>query len=503
MKEKNLFIITILMTIAVVGLISIQIYFINNAFMVEELRFDENARELLRDVIRKAEKLHAAKLIINKINSGKNNFVYMSKDSSADKIFSWNVNHPNPALPPTKFDIDVKTILSDSSKKTIRIIKRTNKKIDLSTKNHLDSIVFGKQKLVTEIVDELVTIKPNMIDSKLFDSLIHIELNNRGLDLKYYFVLTDFNGNILYSSDSLMNEKIVKSKIRIALPPSDFFSPPNSLIILFSDKYFFIAKSTTLLLILSFVIIAVIILLFYKTVKMFLMQKKINEVKNDLINNITHEFKTPISTISLACDMLSDVGNQTPPTEKYLSIIKDENTRLQKMVEILLSNAALEKGELLLQKQDIDLYSLLTALVDKFLPIIEQKNGSLILQSEIKSCLYRGDEFHLSAAFSNIIENSIKYNINTPEILITITKSLKSLTITILDNGIGISKTEIKKIFNTFYRISTGNIHNIRGYGIGLSYTKKIIEMHEGTISIESQLNKGSSFTITLPYEQN
>lgn len=504
MKEKKLLFITILMTSAVIGLISIQIYFINNAFIVEEIRFDENMRELLREVSRKLEKQHVARVIINKINSGKNNFIFMADDSMARKNFKWKTDKNLKSFPPPKINIDVKTILSDSTKRQINIIKQTNKNVDLTSKKFVDSVILGKQKLVTEIVDELITINPPELNPHKIDSLIDSELKHRGLNLNYLFAVTDFKEQIIFSSDSLKSDMILKSKVRIGLPNNDFMHPPNSLIIFFPDKNLYIARSITFMLVLSIFIILLIIYLFYKTVRMFLNQKKLNEVKNDLINNITHEFKTPISTISLASDVLKDIGNMKTKSEiKYLSIIKEENSRLQQMVEKLLDSAALEKDELQLIKKQIDLNSLLKNVVSKFQTLVEQKNGKIIFNCIDEELFLLGDEFHLSAAISNVIDNSIKYSVNPPQINLRLSKIDNYYEIRIDDNGIGISKAELKKIFDTFYRIPTGNVHNVRGYGIGLSYTKKIIELHNGKISVESKMNIGTKFIIHLPYEPN
>lgn len=507
MKERKLQIITFLMLLTVIGLISIQIYWINNAYSIEEIRFEEDMRKILAEINKKIEKREAAKLIFEKFDKGKDNFVFISGDSID---FKWNNNNKPPKLPNRKITVKIDSDIVNLSDKQFKIIKRINddsNKVNqkVITNKKIDSLIIGKRKLVTEVVEELITINPkrkNPYDKHTLDSLINLELKNRNLDINFAFGIMSPNGDFVLLSDASKESQLRKSRIRIALLPGEFFRPPDFLVIDFAKKSYLIVKSISWILLLSVFLIGLIIYLFYKTVKMFLLQKKANDVKNDLINNVTHEFKTPISTISLACDVINEDIATKNVNAKYIEMIREENNKLALLVENLLSIATLEKGELVLNKEKFLLEDVLEKITDKFNLIAETRNGKVVFENNFENIPVHADKFHLTSAISNILDNAIKYSKENPEVYIRVKIVDGFIQIEITDNGIGISKSELKNIFDTFYRVPSGNIHNTRGNGIGLSYAKKIVELHNGTISVNSKLNAGSTFIISLPYDQ-
>jgi len=248
---------------------------------------------------------------------------------------------------------------------------------------------------------------------------------------------------------------------------------------------------------LTFLIIGVVVLIFV----IILRQKKLSEVKNDFVNNLTHELKTPIATISLAGQMLSDkdIRSTEANIERYANIISQESGRLTKQVEKVLQIALIEKGELKLKDKKIDLNDLMEKIVKPFVLKVENFEGELNLHKAEQAVWIYADELHISNVITNLIDNAIKYKREAPVINISTEQNDKDVSFKVCDNGLGISKAEQAIIFDKFYRVEAGNVHNIKGFGLGLSYVKKIIDIYKGKIEVKSKLNKGTTFTVRLP----
>jgi two-component system, OmpR family, phosphate regulon sensor histidine kinase PhoR len=223
----------------------------------------------------------------------------------------------------------------------------------------------------------------------------------------------------------------------------------------------------------------------------------------DFISNMTHEFKTPVSTISLACEALSDkdIVKTESMYRTYISVISEENKRLGGLAEKILRTALLEKGQVKLKRESVNIHALIQAVAKKFFLQIEQKGGQIKTDFQAKQICVYADKDHLTNVISNLLDNAIKYTFTTPMIIVKTEDREKAISICVMDNGIGISKSNQKKIFENFYRVSSGNVHDVKGFGLGLTYVKSIIEKHGGSIIVESELNKGSKFTIVLPVE--
>ena len=235
---------------------------------------------------------------------------------------------------------------------------------------------------------------------------------------------------------------------------------------------------------------------------MLLKQKKVTEVKNDLLNNITHEFKTPISTISLATDVIAEQQlEDMSKISKYLSVIKEENKRLTGMVENILNAAALENDPTKLEKMTVDVTKIITEIIKQFEVIKEKTNGEIITNFKSNKSFIIIDEKSFRTIIANLIDNALKYNNGNPKVLLILREQKDGIEILIKDNGIGISKEHQKKIFDAFYRVPKGNTHNVKGNGIGLSSAKKLVKANNGNISVESKLDSGATFKIFLPYE--
>ncbi len=240
---------------------------------------------------------------------------------------------------------------------------------------------------------------------------------------------------------------------------------------------------------------------FFLTLRTLLNQKKLNEIKSDFINNMTHEFKTPLATISLAVDALNNgkVQQDVDKTQYFKGVIKEENRRMNKHVETILQAAALERQEFTFDKKPVHVHSLVNNVLGNFNLVLKEKNGQVNLNLSAKNDVINADEQHFTNLLSNLIDNAIKYSKDTPEISITTHSTGRHFVLRISDKGIGMSRETVKRIFEKFYRAHTGNIHNVKGFGLGMSYVKTIIDAHKGRIKVESILGKGSTFMIDLP----
>lgn len=245
----------------------------------------------------------------------------------------------------------------------------------------------------------------------------------------------------------------------------------------------------------------IIIAAFYVTVRSLMNQKKLSEIKSDFINNMTHEFKTPLATISLAVDALKNekVLHDPKKMEYFRSIIKEENIRMNKHVETILQAALMEKQELKLNLVKVHLHEMLSHVLDNYQLQLQNKKGKVERLLNAKNDLIEVDEVHFGNLLSNLIDNAIKYSNETILIKVSTHSTNKHLLIRIEDNGIGMSKETVKRIFEKFYRAHTGNLHDVKGFGLGMSYVKTVIDAHKGKVRVESVLGKGSTFTIEIP----
>ena len=247
----------------------------------------------------------------------------------------------------------------------------------------------------------------------------------------------------------------------------------------------------------------VIIAAFYLTVRTMLRQKKLSEIKNDFINNMTHEFKTPIATISLAVDAIKNekVQRDVQKLSYFSGIIKEENQRMNRQVETILKSALMDRQEVQLNVKPLHVHEIIKDVVDNFVLRLQEKQGMIQTQLNAENDLINGDEVHISNLINNLLDNAVKYSKDNvpPSISIETHDHHKHFVIKIEDNGIGMSRETLKRMFEKFYRAHTGNIHNVKGFGLGLSYVKTVVDAHEGSIKAESTLGKGSCFTIEFP----
>ena len=248
----------------------------------------------------------------------------------------------------------------------------------------------------------------------------------------------------------------------------------------------------------------VIIAAFFVTLRTLINQKKLSEIKSDFINNMTHEFKTPLATISLAVDALKNekVLNDREKLGYFTGIIKDENKRMNLHVEAILQAALQEKQEMELNISALKVHDIINKTLDNYSLQLQAKHGKTELKLNAHNDTIMADQVHFTNLISNLIDNAIKYSHDNVLIKVSTHSTAKYMVISVQDNGIGMSKDNLKHIFEKFYRVHTGNVHNVKGFGLGMSYSKMVIDAHKGKIRVDSTLGKGTTFTIEIPINQ-
>lgn len=339
----------------------------------------------------------------------------------------------------------------------------------------------------------------------LIDSLISKELKEKNINTKYEFgIYSPATNSMILQKTGKYPDKLLNDSYYFDLSPlGSLYTYPNKLLLHFPNEQSFIVRQLWKLLGISVFLFVVIIFSFSFSMFIINRQKRLSVMKNDFINNMTHEFKTPISTIALACEALKDKDIQKSEVvyTNYISVINEENKRLGTMAEQILQTAVLEKGQLRLKLVELNMHDIIQKAVSSKDISAKEKGGTIDLQLKATKPVLIGDKVHLTNLMINLIDNALKYNLNKPHIVINTVNKNGSLLIRVQDNGIGISQTNQKKIFEKLYRVPTGNVHDFKGFGLGLSYVKATVELHNGMISVDSEPGHGSTFTIGLPNE--
>ncbi len=277
--------------------------------------------------------------------------------------------------------------------------------------------------------------------------------------------------------------------------------PQEFLVLIVPHQNTIILKELTWFIVGAVLFTLIIIAAFFITLRTLLVQKKLGEIKSDFINNMTHEFKTPLATISLAVDALKNdkvVGNKEK-TDYFTGIIKEENKRMNKQVETILQAALLDKQEVQLNLKKLSAHDLINKAINNITLPLADKGGTLDVNLDADKFEIMADDVHFTNFVNNLLDNALKYSNDKPTIKLSTSNSGNMIRIKIEDDGIGMNKETLNRIFEKFYRAHTGNVHNVKGFGLGLSYVKTMVEAHKGTIKAESTLGKGSAFTISFP----
>ncbi len=471
MNKRTIQIIMILMSVALMGISMIQFYWLKKGIDLNALNFNDRVILALNRVKQNIEDKASQWENFNKtLNTNDNSFFKVDKDP-LEKILTPSLSE------------------------------------------------YMREQLQAQIANTAWLIKPEVALQSISGSDLkrdlRIELENQGIKLDYDFgvfsneindfILTNGNYNVnigeTQMSDMGMAKNLVKSMHQVNLFDSEGSEPAGSLRVFFPKKTSFLIKSILPALISSILLTGLILFCFVYTINVILTQKKVSLMKTDFINNMTHEFKTPIATISLAADSINNPMVKSKPDmiERYADIIKQENRRMLNQVEKVLQIARLDKKDFQLKIVSLNLNDLVNTAMENSRLRINKRGGHINAYLKSNRANIYGDENHISNVLHNLIDNAIKYSERAPEIEIETSDAKNGVEVAISDRGIGMSKDDLKKIFEKFYRVSTGNLHDVKGFGLGLSYVKAIVDAHKGKISVESEQGKGSTFRLFFP----
>lgn len=518
MSRRVIWVIIVVMSIALVGLITLQIFWLHQEFKLKEEQFNHQITEVFDNINKELDANETVVEVTNEVFSLRykvnelptysllNNVMQFSGDSSKTLSVRKNFLTINDSLS-VHTNTRIEVLKGDSVlfSKTVSKCKPDNycksvTNIDLNKEiaNKLTDKTMFVEKIINKMLNYNDDIKKR-IDYFTLYNIIQKQLRNYQIFLTFEFALKNDSGTIIYKSPSFNSSH--NEVFKTQLFPNDVFSPAYYLVLYFPEKDNFIASSLGFMGILTIILILVIVFSYSLTLYTILRQRKLSEIKNDFINNMTHELKTPISTISLASQMLSDrsICKNGEQILNVSNIIVQETKRLAFQVEKVLQMAIFERGEYRFNKQLLSVNTLAENITSTFNLHVKKRNGQLYLILNAIDDQILADELHLSNAIVNLLENALKYSKDEPIIELSTFNTNKSIVISVKDNGIGISKKDQKHIFEKFYRVHTGNIHNVKGFGLGLSYVKIIAEAHFGNVKVISELNKGSEFQIILP----
>lgn len=373
--------------------------------------------------------------------------------------------------------------------------------------------IFKKAKFINEMMVEAfrnnVYDEPSeRIDIEFLDSVISHEIKLANLPAEYQFLVTDEKNKPIefkFASKKYNLKLDTLKNLKTTLYPQNILDERLNLYLSFPGKNSFVLKEMGSMLIVNTGLVLLIVVAFSFMFRTILTQKKLGEMKNDFISNMTHEFKTPISTISLACEALNDsdmVNDKSQQASPFIKMIADENKRLEVLVERILQSAVIDRGELNERKEKLNLNEIIQQICQHAQFRVSSLNGTVNKHLPNEQIFVFADRVHTTNIITNLIDNAIKYSKDAPKIDVFLKKENHKVQVCIQDKGIGIPKEHLDKIFDKLYRVPTGNLHNVKGFGLGLSYVKAIVKLNNWNILVKSKINEGSTFTIVMPLEK-
>jgi len=516
MKKSTIWIIAVVMGFSFLGLLFVQLSYIEEMAKMKKEQFDESVYRSLYQASHNLEMNETLRYLEKDVNEverkaySEDSVIVSNLDGSIQHTHQFSVSADDGTLYSA---FELKTFVTKPATVPKAMIMRTDKDQLSEAAKSLQETIRNRYVYQKALLDEVVynilytaSEKPlkERVNFNLLDKDIRQELNNNGVNIPYHFVVTTVDGREVYrcpdysdegeewSYTQKLFEKDPQSKMGIVK-----IHFPNISSYIFSSVRFMIpAVIFTLVLLVTFIFTIVIIF----------RQKRYTEIKNDFINNMTHELKTPISSISLAAQMLNDESiTKSPSMMKHLgTVIGDESRRLRFLVEKVLQMSMFDRKTASFKKKELDLNELLEQTASTFSLRVEHTGGKITTEIEAVDSAIYVDEVHFQNAITNLMDNAVKYRKPDEPINIHIRTWNEGgrLLFSISDNGLGIKKENAKKIFDKFYRVHTGNVHDVKGFGLGLAYVKKIINLHDGDIKCESELGKGTKFTVSLPVLQ-
>ncbi|UZH55301.1 HAMP domain-containing histidine kinase [Salinimicrobium tongyeongense] len=519
MNKKIFFLLVVLMSLSLIGIIFVQGFWIKNTVESKEEQFSFNAKQILRRVANEVENnelenyyfamqelvdslgAQADSSIINEIFEEQREFsddVYQSYQGGLEE------------------DFKLSTAFLDASVDTVQFKKLINRKVSklvendsvnedmLSTTGRINRIFRMKdveKEFIRSTVSEYTSRKPlhERVSKSYLEELIQTELRNRGMNTSFEYGIYGNGLATKVQSDNF--ELDARTTYRVPLFISGNSSNNYQLFVNFTEKKQVVLSSITLMAALSIIFTLIIVIAYSSALSQLIRQRQISEIKTDFINNMTHEFKTPIATINLALDAIKNpkVMNNPEKVAHYHRMIRDENKRMHAQVENVLRISRLEKNELDLKKERLDLHELIEEAITHIELIVEDKQGYVQTHFGALRASILANQTHFTNVIVNLLDNAVKYSPDAPKIDIYTENVKNYIVMKVRDQGSGMSKPVQKKIFEKFYREHTGDIHNVKGHGLGLAYAKRILDDHHGQISVESEKGKGSTFIIKLP----
>lgn len=517
MNKRHIILITALVGVALIILTGIQTYWIRSAVKLREAGLQRSVAEAMGDVMSRLEKAEMSRQM--KKNKEYNNLlraidsldylIYqetgrMPEDEQAGGSFNYQRQQEwGEVFEDNQWKLVKK---SDSARMnfpgsdSVRIVRS-----DLSERAR--QLNRKKAFLLNQVFDEMFNnpFAPNIenrVTKGQLDTLINMALKAKGINAEYEFGVFSEGRNIMVlEKNASFREALMEEGLFFPMFAGNGYPSGDYLLILFPKQTRYLLLQMSGMLIISGGLMLLIVIAFAVVIIAIFRQKKLSEMKNDFINNMTHEFKTPISTVSLACEVLNDPD--VPKTDdllhSYIDIISQENKRLGVLAEKILQTAILEKGQLNLRKERTDLHEVISDIIRKIAIQVQIRDGSITPLLNAQNPVILADRVHVTNMINNLLDNANKYTPKKPLITIATENRNNGMLISITDNGMGISKANQKKIFDKLYRVPTGDVHNVKGFGLGLSYVKFIVEKHEGEVSVESEPGKGSTFRVWLP----
>jgi len=405
------------------------------------------------------------------------------------------------SLPSLNGDMRVKFRIEDETAK--RRHENELKALQDDTVQQISQNDFNVLEAAAKEMSQVAVPLNQRISPAVLDAILRAELLNKNINLKYGFWLKSVTGDsVLFRKVAAMEgEPLQANTFKTTLFSNDVIRDPGMLYVNFPERNSLIFSNLSVTMASSAGLLLVLISIFSYTLYAILRQKKISEMKTDFINNMTHEFKTPVSTIMIASEALRDpeILEDKKRISRLAGIIYDENVRLGNHIERVLSIARLENKELEFHVEPVEMNTLIAAVADSMHLQLDKKGAELVLELDADPSVINGDELHLSNVIYNLIDNANKYSVDPPRITLRTKNAGKNLIIEIEDEGIGMTKEHSKRIFDQFYRVPTGNLHDVKGFGLGLNYVQDIIVQMNGSIKVRSEKDKGTVFEIIIP----
>ncbi len=512
MNNKFIPIISVFMTISLVVFVALQFYWLKSYYEALEQEFSNKVHAALESSTKKLSDMEVEKYyaqyknldqdVINRSNQPSLTAIQQVEDSATKRTITYSKNIIENKDIPISLSGDSLKVTTMYTDEALLTIKRDQNAPELLTADLNQSIQSGEYTL-----KEFAKLNANnvpverRVDRKTLDSVVSRELKLKGIETKFGFGILDTKNKLTSVANDIYKDEKTSDSYSYPLFTDSKDRTQYSLALVFPRKGYSLARNNLPMLLGTFMSLLTILGIYITSINYMMRQKKIAEIKTDFINNMSHEFKTPLATISVATDSLANDKISTNPEKvKYYSqLIKQENLRMKKQVENVLNMSKLERNEVQLFLKETNLRNLIKGITESFGLIVEQRNGTLDQNFTADRYIVKVDEFHISNAIINLLDNANKYSPEAPHITVTTKNEGSWYVIEISDKGIGLDADNKKRIFEKFFREETGNVHNVKGQGLGLSYVKKITELHAGQILVESTQGKGSTFTLKLP----